>query len=287
MQDIHDPTESQALTMESRRDIARLMHWVGVAILGSVLVTVLFQAWPVALIQPTWLQKMTNALLGSGVTALMGALLLAAAPLVDPQAERLARRARLARRLASWAAIGYVLLIPVQLYAGVKQLSETRRTQTRTIEQVRDAVKGIEESTTIEQLRKAYGQIPGRKPAAARGDQCSPRPGENGPARSARAQREPGRNPVQRPDEHCLAGMDHHPLPSHPDAADAVPGFCSHRQKGPQPTHPAGESAQWKIAQHSATWTAWSRWWPQRHGAWRNGVDIPQEWIPEEEQVTK
>ncbi len=164
MQDIHDPTESQALTMESRRDIARLMHWVGVAMLGSFLVTVMFQAWPVALIQPTWLQKMTNALLGSGVTALMGALLLAAAPLVDPQAERLARRARLARRLASWAAIGYVLLIPVQLYAGVKQLSETRRTQTRTIEQVRDAVRGIEESTTIEQLRKAYGQIPGRKP---------------------------------------------------------------------------------------------------------------------------
>ncbi len=101
------------------------MHWVGVAMLGFFLVSVGFQAWPVALIQPAWMQKMTTALIGGGVTPLMGALLLAAAHVVDPEAEHLARRARLVRRLASWVAIGYVLLIPVQLYAGVQQLTRS------------------------------------------------------------------------------------------------------------------------------------------------------------------
>ena len=287
MQAPYATAELKVLSNQRIQDIAQVMHWVGVAMLGFFLVSVGFQAWPVALLQPAWLQKMTTALMGGGMTSLTGALLLAAAHVVDPEAEHLAQRARLVRRLASWVAIGYLLLIPVQLYAGVQQLTEARRTQTKTIEQVREAVKAIEQSTTLEQLRKAYNRIPGRKPEL---------PAEiNVPLnqlKDALSNRlEPNVNRAETQFNDRLNTVWQQWIATRfRDTLLLLMLFLGFAAIG------RSSSGQPTLLESVSSGGFLRNLLPGRRGrgggrrgmmASSNGVDIPQEWIPEDEQVTK
>ncbi len=127
------------------------------------LVDLAFQAWPVALLKPAWLDQMSGFLVGRSATPLIGALLIAAASEMDHRSTVLAQRSALLRRLATWVAIGYLLLIPVQIYAGVKLLREQQQIATQQLSQARRAMEAIQASTTVAQLRQAYEGIPGNK----------------------------------------------------------------------------------------------------------------------------
>lgn len=140
-----------------------MMQGVGATMLASFLVDLVLQAWPLALLQPAWLDQMNGLLVSRGLTPLTGALLVAAGPVVSPKSDRLANRARLLRRLATWVAIGYLLLIPVQLYAGVKLLQEQKQQARQVLEQASRSIQAIRSSTNEAELRQAYEQIPGPK----------------------------------------------------------------------------------------------------------------------------
>ncbi|MCP9859535.1 hypothetical protein KBZ33_13830 [Cyanobium sp. Cruz-8D1] len=141
------------------------MHSAGVAILAYFLVELIFQAWPVALLQPAWLDKMIGFLVSRGITPLTGAILVAGASVLNPHSKQLASRATLLRRLASWVAMGYLLLIPVQIYSGVKLLQARKQESSQLIAQAASSVEAIRKATTPAELRRAYEQIPGNKPA--------------------------------------------------------------------------------------------------------------------------
>lgn len=64
-------------------------------------------------------------------------------------------------------AIGYLLLIPVQIYAGVKLLRSEQQDAAQLLSQASRAVKAIEASTTEAELRRAFEQIPGAKATSA------------------------------------------------------------------------------------------------------------------------
>ncbi|WP_146134625.1 hypothetical protein [Aphanothece minutissima] len=144
-------------------EFALVVHWTGVALSSYFLVDLAFQAWPVALLKPAWLDQMSGFLVGRSATPLIGVLLIAAASEIDHRSTALAKRSAAIRRLATWVAIGYLLLIPVQLYAGVKLLHEQQQIATQQLTQARRALEAIQASTTDLQLRRAYQEIPGDK----------------------------------------------------------------------------------------------------------------------------
>lgn len=144
-------------------EFALVLHWAGAALLAYFLVDLAFQAWPVALLKPLWLDQMSGFLVSHSATPLVGALLIAAASEVDHSSKVMAQRSTLLRRLATWVAIGYLLLIPVQIYAGVKLLREQQQNAAQQLSQASRAMEAIQASTTDPQLRRAYEQIPGDK----------------------------------------------------------------------------------------------------------------------------
>ncbi len=146
-------------------DFALVLHWVGLALLAYFLVDLAFQAWPVALVQPLWLDQMAGFLISRSTTPLLGALFVAAAAEIDARSTVLARRSTLLRRAASWVAVGYLLLIPVQIYAGVKLLRQQQQDATQLLSRATQAMQAIESSSTEADLRRAYEQIPGEKAA--------------------------------------------------------------------------------------------------------------------------
>jgi hypothetical protein len=144
-------------------EFALVLHWAGVALLAYFLVDLAFQAWPVALLKPLWLDQMSGYLVSRSTTPLVGALFVAAAAEIDHRSTVLRQRSELLRRLATWVAIGYLLLIPVQIYAGVKLLREQQQEATQLISQATRAIEAIQASSTDLQLRQAYDSIPGQK----------------------------------------------------------------------------------------------------------------------------
>ena len=102
------------------RQFSISIHWIGIAIIGYALIGLLFEAWPLALLKPEWLQKVNLAFMSSSIFFLGGFFLIIAASFVDPSSDLLAKRAKFAQRMASWLAILYILLIPLQMYAGHK-----------------------------------------------------------------------------------------------------------------------------------------------------------------------
>lgn len=157
------PMESSGLTGHQKHEFAWVLHWVGVALLASFVVDLASQAWPVALLQPAWLDRMNAFFVSRSITPLIGVLLVAGAGALDPQSKPIMSRANVFRRLACWAAIGYLLLVPVQIYSGVKLLQAQQQQATQLLTQVSKAVEAIRKSTSEAELRNAYEQIPGQK----------------------------------------------------------------------------------------------------------------------------
>jgi hypothetical protein len=157
------PQDSREQSRKQHAEFAWVMHWVGVAILAYFLIDLVFQAWPVALLQPAWLDRMIGFLVSRSLTPLTGVLLVAGASILDPHSTPLANRATLLRRLASWVAVGYLLLIPVQIYSGAKLLQARKQETNQLVAQAARSAEAIRQSTTPAELRRAYEQLPGNK----------------------------------------------------------------------------------------------------------------------------
>lgn len=75
--------------------------------------------WPIQLLEPLWQLKLTAALVNAATFPLLGLALLRLAAFLDPEDPLLERRQRLCSRLAVAAALGFVLLVPLQTAAGL------------------------------------------------------------------------------------------------------------------------------------------------------------------------
>ena len=140
------------------------VHSIGFVIIAFFVINVLSQIFPLSLFNPVWLQKASTTLMMNGVTPLIGAVFILISPLANPVSIGLENRAWLVRRLATFAAIGYLLLIPIQAYAGLKLMSLEKQKQEDILGRVQEAAEDIRNSRTAGQLRAAYELIPGDKP---------------------------------------------------------------------------------------------------------------------------
>ncbi len=131
---------------------------------GVYLTTALASAWPVALLQPAWQERLGRSLINGAVFPLVGACLVVLASVLQPASDTLARRMRRVRRLACGAAIGFVLLIPLLTVTGVQQLNRSAIEGRQRLEQVRRATVKLQQAGTAAELREALLQIPGIEP---------------------------------------------------------------------------------------------------------------------------
>ena len=91
-------------------------------VVGGVLV-------PLQVLEPTWQLKLASTLISTAPFPLIGLALLQTAAELGPHDPRLQRRHRLCARLAVGAALGFVLLCPLQILGGLRQHQLTSQGQ--------------------------------------------------------------------------------------------------------------------------------------------------------------
>lgn len=159
-----DPIKLEEDRSHRRREIwevATLLYWGGFALLGVFIATILTLLWPVQLLQAAWQLRLTEGLRGGAFLPLLGAMVIVLAGLLQPSNEDLLRPVRRVRALAIWASIGFVLLIPLQTYAGVQQLRSAAADANRRLGVLSQATKAIENADSETALREAILQLPG------------------------------------------------------------------------------------------------------------------------------
>ena len=109
------PTASPITTDSS---LAGVLEALSLVLLGIFLATVVVGAWPPKILDPQWQLGFSAGLINNASLALLGALLTPLALAFHPGSERLRARRNLFRRWALAAAIGFLLLIPLQATAG-------------------------------------------------------------------------------------------------------------------------------------------------------------------------
>lgn len=142
---------------------ARYSYWVGVVLLGSFL-TGLINAAPPRLIDPAWQLNLIGLLLGSGGIALIGALLICLARIFDQNDRQLQKRAQLVRTLATWVALGWLLLIPLQLFLGFRLINSQGSSELGQIEAIERVAKAVRDANSEFELRKAMALVPNQPP---------------------------------------------------------------------------------------------------------------------------
>lgn len=144
-------------------DGARYIHWVGIILLGSFLLS-LINALPPQFNDPTWQLNFISLLMNGGGSALLGALLICMGRLFNLGDRQIQSRALLVRTLASWVAIGWLLLIPLQLFLGVRLINSQAGKELDQIKTFERIARAVRNSTTEDELRAAMAQVPNTPP---------------------------------------------------------------------------------------------------------------------------
>jgi len=140
-------------------DGARYIHWVGLAFVASFL-TSLFNALPPRFAEPTWQLNLITLMLNGGMGALLGALLISVAQLFNVGDRQVQNRALLVRTLASWVALGWLLLIPLQLFLGVRFINRQASEELAQLQNVQRTARAVRNATTEDELRAALAKLP-------------------------------------------------------------------------------------------------------------------------------
>jgi hypothetical protein len=101
-------------------DLAAVLEALSLVLLGIFLASVLVSAWPPKLQDPNWQLGLIQNLINNGSLALMGALLTHLVIAFHPGSDRLRARHIAFSRWALAAALGFLMLIPLQVSAGWK-----------------------------------------------------------------------------------------------------------------------------------------------------------------------
>ena len=148
----------------SDRELAGILQGIGLGLLMVYVIGVLKLLLPPALFQAAWQLRAAEALRATAALPLVASVLLLLAERLDAGAEKLEQRLLVLRRLAVCATIGFLLLIPLQISAGMRQLSQTAASEARQLEAVRQVAKAIEEADSPEAMNRAIARLPGLPP---------------------------------------------------------------------------------------------------------------------------
>jgi hypothetical protein len=145
------------------QDLADPLKWIGIGLLGIYVATVVAAALPVKLMDPIWINRICGSIRG-GVSFPLEAMALI---MIGAYLQRTGKEPPMVtdfRRLCSWAALGFLLMIPLQSWAGQKLTDLAVQNQQARIEPAQKALKAVYAATNAEELLNAIRIIPGAPP---------------------------------------------------------------------------------------------------------------------------
>lgn len=156
------PTPSSISTDPS---LAGVLEAISLALLGIFLATVVIRAWPIRILDAQWQLGLAADLINNASLALVGALLTSLALAFDPGRDRLRGRRNAFRRLALAAAIGFLLLIPLQAFAGWNLYrtvtSNAEQQISRSARRLTEVRQAITTATTPQEMQTKLNQLVG------------------------------------------------------------------------------------------------------------------------------
>jgi hypothetical protein len=142
-------------------DTAVFLQWAGFALIVIYGVTVVVELLPLALFKPAWLVGFSGKVLGGGAFALIGAVMLVMALHFDAKVLPLSRLQKRLRQLARLAALGFLLLIPLQAFAGIMVWKGESQDVQQRLGQLEKATVLISKANSESALIQGLSQLPG------------------------------------------------------------------------------------------------------------------------------
>lgn len=145
-------------------DLDRFLPWAGIALIGTYVTNAVINVLPLRILDPEWINRACGILRGAASFPIEGmVLILLGAYIVRPSKEPKSI-ARL-RRLCIWVALGFLLMIPLQTWAGLKLIDQAIETQKQLLQPAKQALSNIYAATSEGALIEAIRTIPGASPA--------------------------------------------------------------------------------------------------------------------------
>lgn len=133
------------------------------ALLGIFLVSVIPRVLPPRLLDPLWQVSLVTALLDMGGYALLGVVVLTVADLLQPGAPILSRQRRRISQLCRFAALGYLLLVPLLVSAlarDYEQVAQASQRQIRDIDRMEQRLhQAIQSARSQEELLRDVQRV--------------------------------------------------------------------------------------------------------------------------------
>jgi hypothetical protein len=149
--------------LKERGDAARFTFWVGATLIGVFLLPLINLA-PARFSDSTWQLNLITLVMSNGVWALLGSLLICLSRLFNPGDRMIRNRSLFVRNLASWIALGWLLLIPLQLFLSVRLINSLTGDEIGEIQNVQRVSRLVSSASTEDDLRAALAQIPNQQP---------------------------------------------------------------------------------------------------------------------------
>ena len=140
---------------------AEILQWVALALFIVFLAILLAAMLPLEILDSRWQVRVISALLGSSSLPLIGVVLMLLANYLDDEFRPFGDKIRLLRRLAGFAAIGFLLLIPLQITAGSRLLNQQSGNEVAQLKVLQGAADAIRSANTEADLKNALRRLPG------------------------------------------------------------------------------------------------------------------------------
>ena len=142
-------------------DFADILQWAALALFVVFLAILLAAMLPLQILDSRWQVRVISALLGSASLPLMGVVLMMLSNYLDDGVSPFGSKIALLRRLAGFAAIGFLLLIPLQITAGSRLLNQQSGNEVGQLKVLQRSADAIRSATNEADLKNALRQLPG------------------------------------------------------------------------------------------------------------------------------
>jgi hypothetical protein len=140
---------------------ADILQWVAIALFIVFLAILLAAMLPLEILDFSWQVRVISALLGSSSLPLIGVVLMLLANYLDDGFSPFGSNIKLIRRLAGLAAIGFLLLIPLQITAGNRLLNQQSGNEVGQLKVLQVSLESIRSANNEEDLKNALRKLPG------------------------------------------------------------------------------------------------------------------------------
>ena len=140
---------------------ADILQWAAIALFIVFLAILLAAMLPLEILDSRWQVRVISALLGSSSLPLIGVVLILFSNFLDENVSPIGSKISLLRRLSGFAAIGFLLLIPLQITAGSRLLNQQSGNEVTQLKVLQRAADAIRSSNNEADLKNALRQLPG------------------------------------------------------------------------------------------------------------------------------